>query len=621
MQPSEEIKQKLDIVDLIRDYIPLQAAGMNFRAKCPFHQEKTPSFMVSPDKQIYHCFGCGKGGDVFSFVQEIEGVDFVEALRILAPKAGVVLKRQDPKKLSARNRALDIVDLCAKYYHRVFKESKEAEWAREYLQKRGLTNEVIDEWQIGYAPDAWETVTPLLRKKGYTDQEIFQAGLSSRSQKSNKYFDRFRDRVLFPIKDVNGNNVGFTARVNPSKEETEKMGKYINSPQSDIYDKSRILFGLDKARLEIKKADQVIIVEGQMDVITAHANGFKNVVASSGTALTKEQVSMIKRYTENVALAFDMDKAGEMAAIRGISEAMKQGMSIKLIELPNGKDPDDCIRANPDDFAEAVENAKLLKEYCFDKILGKFDVNESSGQTLAIIELAPYIFMLGNKVEQDNWIKTLSERVNIREQTVREEIEKVKNNNYKQVDKYKDDYKPSVQLIQKVSKEEAISELVIALLIKHPSLYNYAVNNLRIEEMVGQENKTIYNNLILYYNNQAGKSDLAVDFIFNLNDFQVFLEGQIDQPENKEIFLQKTNKVAVLSEKEYYDFEFDQAKQELIGFFQVLKRKYIKARINEIRQMLSELEKESSSGNDNQIDSLMGELNSLSKEYQNIQEK
>ncbi|MCK5320853.1 DNA primase, partial [Candidatus Parcubacteria bacterium] len=265
MQPSEEIKSRLDIVDVIREYIQLQAAGVNFRAKCPFHREKTPSFVVSPEKQIYHCFGCGEGGDIFSFVMKMEGIEFVEALRLLAPKAGVALKKQNPEAASKRNKILDMLDLSRRYYHKIFLGEASARNAREYIKKRALSADTIEEWQIGYSLDSWDTVGKLLRAKGYKENEIFVAGLIVKSNKSNRFYDRFRGRIMFPINDVNGNTVAFSARISPEKEAVEKMGKYINSPQTPVYDKSKILFGLDKAKLEIKKEDLAIVVEGQMD--------------------------------------------------------------------------------------------------------------------------------------------------------------------------------------------------------------------------------------------------------------------------------------------------------------------------------------------------------------------
>lgn len=345
MSQSEEIKSKLDIVEVIREYIPVKAVGANFQALCPFHNEKSPSFVISPEKQIWHCFGCGRGGDVFAFVMEKEGLGFMEVLRLLAPKAGVVLQYENQQEYSERNRLLDILELAGKYYAHILSTPIGRE-AREYLIKRGLSDENITEWQLGYSQDSWSGLYDFLKArpltgKKYTDEEILSAGLTVKKEAQNSggrgYYDRFRDRIMFPIWNVNNNLIAFTARVNPNKEQTEKMGKYINSPQTKIYDKSRVLFGLNKAKSAIRQEDMAIVVEGQMDAISCHNHGFKNVVASSGTALTTEQVALIKRFTNNLALLFDMDAAGQMAADRGIKEALAQEMNLKIIVLSSGR--------------------------------------------------------------------------------------------------------------------------------------------------------------------------------------------------------------------------------------------------------------------------------------------
>ena len=324
MNQAEEIKSKLDIVEVIREYVQLKPVGVNFTARCPFHRERTPSFVVSPERQIWRCFGCGKGGDVFSFVMEIEGLNFIEALRQLAPKAGVQLRSYNPQETSRRNRLLDAADLAAKYYHKVLLETPEAAGARQYLQQRGLKPETIAEWQIGYSRESWDDLFNFLKAKGFSEQEIFLAGLSVKKEQGVGYYNRFRGRIMFPINDAAGNPVGFSARVSPEREATERMGKYINSPQTQIYDKSKILFGLDKAKNFIREAETAMVVEGQMDALSSHQAGFKNAVASSGTALSGDQIKLLKRYADNVLFAFDVDTAGQIAAERGIEQALGQ---------------------------------------------------------------------------------------------------------------------------------------------------------------------------------------------------------------------------------------------------------------------------------------------------------
>lgn len=590
MQPSEEIKQKLDIVDLIRDYIPLKAAGMNFRAKCPFHKENSPSFMVSPDKQIYHCFGCGKGGDIFSFVMEMDGISFVEALRILAPKAGVVLKRQDPKVTSQRNRILDIIDLSRKYYHKIQVDSKMAENSRVYLEKRGLNEETIDEWQIGFSPDSWDSLLNGLKKKGFKENEIFLAGMAGKSNTSSRFFDRFRGRIMFPINDINGNTVAFTARVSPEKEATEKMGKYINSPQTSVYDKSNILFGLDKAKMEIKNQDMAIIVEGQMDVITAHQHGFKNVIASSGTALTGAQIKLIKRYTENIALAFDQDKAGEMAADRGIREAMQAEMNITVIEIPNGKDPDDCIKNNPDDWKSAVKSAKSMMQYYFDKTFDGKDLKKVENQREVAKILLPLIAKLGNKIEQDFWINTLSGEIGREEYVLRDILNS--NSQKKKVvyQKEREEARTVVEQVKK-TKEETLSEMFLSILFLHPVLIEYATEKMKIEEIVGEHSKSLYKNLIIYYNNiNTDSSENGNEKTIDYHQFKEWLEKEINDNSKKTNQFTLFNRLVFLSERDYYKLDFSEIKTELIKTIKALKVSYVTLRMKEIENMIAEIE-------------------------------
>ncbi|MFH0892595.1 MAG: DNA primase [Candidatus Falkowbacteria bacterium] len=633
MQPSDEIKSKLDIVELIREYVQLKQAGANWRACCPFHREKSPSFMVSAEKQIWHCFGCGKGGDVFSFIQEIEGLSFIEALRLLAPKAGVTLRAMDPKLASKRNRLLDIMDLSRRYYHKVLLESPAADSARQYLASRGLSADALEEWQIGYSPDSWDATFKLIRSKGFTENEIFLAGMIIKGQNRPGFYDRFRGRIMFPINDINGATVAFTARVSPEKEKTEKLGKYINSPQTQIYDKSKILFGLDKAKLAIKKADYAIIVEGQMDAITAHTRGFKNVIASSGTALTadqdienkapkdlKDQINLIKRYTNNIMLAFDMDNAGEMAANRGIQEAMGLKMNIKVIEIPQGKDPDECIRQDPGIFASAIKAAKPMMQYYFDKTLSGLDMGKVEDQRRAVAVLLPIIVKLGDRIEQDYWLKYLSEKIGREEYILREEVAKIikkkpiqASNANKQL--------PPVSPQRTQSRSEKLSEHLLALIIKFPVLLEYSIKNIETKHIFGLQKQALYKNLIFYYNNVILNEDGDYEVNgFNYNDFRNWLLSQDSlYPENTGYFTQggisnqspDSDRLVLLSEKEFYDLDQPAAKAEMIKIIIALKKYYLADRKKELMHMIAEAEK---NGDGRGAQELMEELKLLNDE-------
>ncbi len=615
--PSDEIKSKLDIVDVIREYIQLKAAGLNFRAPCPFHREKTPSFMVSPEKQIWHCFGCGKGGDVFSFVMEIEGLSFVEALRLLAKKAGVVLKRSDPVLASKRNALLDILELSAKYYHKVLIGSPAAENARQYLEKRALTAETMERWQIGYSPDTWDSLANFLKSRGFGENEIFLAGLTVKKEKTPGFYDRFRGRIMFPIHDINGNAAGFSARVRPEKEAEEKMGKYINTPATMVYDKSKILFGLDKAKMAIKAEDAAVLVEGQMDAITAHQNGFKNVIASSGTAITAEQVNLIKRYSNNLFLSFDMDNAGDLAAERGISQAMQAEMNIKVIEIQGAKDPDECIKNNPESWRQAVENAKPVMRYYFDKTFAKIDLKDYEGQNKAEKILLPVIAKFGSKTEQDYWLKKLSQHLGANENSLREKFSEIaKKQNVVYPASKNSGQEPEKLKMQKQSRERILSESLLALALRFPSHLEYIINHIGVDDLSGEPCKLLYRNLIIYYNNlvdlwtrEGGNFELAVNYL----GFKEWLNNNF--PDSHEC-LGLLDRLVLLSDKDFYDCSEDAAKAEIINIVSYLRVNYLNSRRREIAGMIAEVEKESASNpeKNEKIKNLMQELKNLTEE-------
>lgn len=627
-QPSDEIKSRMDIVEVIREYIQLKPAGINFRALCPFHREKTPSFMVSPEKQIWHCFGCQEGGDIFSFVMKMEGISFVEALRMLASKAGVKLAAQDPKTASQRNRLLDIIELSSKYYYKILTESGQAKAAREYLTERGLTEETIEEWRIGCSPDSWDDLIIFLKGKGYSENEIFLAGMSVKKEGTNRFYNRFRGRIMFPVFVAGGDAVAFSARVSPEKEAEEKMGKYINSPQTIIYDKSKILFGLDKAKMEIKKRDLAIIVEGQMDAITAHQHGFKNVIASSGTALTAEQVALLKRYTNNIALGFDMDEAGGLAAERGIAQAMQAEMSIKVIEITGGKDPDECIKRNPDAWQEAVERAKPVMEYYFDKTFAGLDLDQVDGKREAAKILLPVIAKLGNTIERDFWLKKLSQKIDVAENYLREALESAKRRQPRQGGTPRDadysDRENKTDINARQSREEKLSELLLALMLKFPLLIEYAANYISADQIEGPANRRVYRNLIIYYNKTA--NDRAQEEI-NYQDFKNWLEqnNQIPPqdfsgghiPPGSSEAEHVLGRLMLLADKDFYNYSREQAQNEIIKIAATLKSRYLAGRLKEIAKLIAQIEKENQS--DERLKDLMEEFKALSEEIQGVE--
>lgn len=431
MDDVQIIKDKIDVVELIREYIELKPAGVNQKGLCPFHGEKTPSFMTSGERQSWHCFGCNKGGDIFTFVQEIEGMDFVEALKFLAAKAGVELTTKSFEKSGGKkDRIKQINTVAASFFHNVLTKMDVSKPARVYLHDRGLFDQTIEEWNIGFIPDQWDLLTKYLLKKGHSIDDLVDSGLTIKRDGADResgrgYYDRFRGRIMFPISDVHGSVVGFTGRV---LIETEKSGgKYVNTPQTLVYDKSRVIFGLHNARQSIRKKDFIVMVEGQMDVISSHQAGVTNVVASSGTALTEQQVILLKRYSENIKVAFDSDDAGQKAAKRGIDIALEKGMRVQVICIPEnaGKDPDDCIRKDPKSWIKAIEEAKDIMDWYVDKAFAMRDIKKPSEKQAIVETILPEIVLIPYAVERDHWLHVIANKLGIPTDVLRDDFKRV----------------------------------------------------------------------------------------------------------------------------------------------------------------------------------------------------
>jgi len=415
----EQIKSRLNIVDVIQGYVKLERAGVNFKARCPFHNEKTPSFFVSPIRQTWHCFGCNRGGDMFSFVMEIEGVEFIEALKILADRAGVSLEPFDKKYKDERSRILKLMEEAKNFYIEGLKKNLEA---KNYLLERGLKEETIKDFGIGFAPPEWRGLLNYLRNKNYSDKEIEKAGMLVRSDKG--IYDRFRGRIMFPIFDGSGRVVGFSGRIFGGGKKEEETAKYINTPQTIIYDKSKILYGFDRAKDEIRRTNKCILVEGQMDLIMSHQAGVKNAVAVSGTALTDYHLNIIKRLSDNIIMAFDKDEAGLAAAKRAIDMALLNDLEVKIAVIPFGKDPADTIKNNPDVWITAVNNSKNI----FDFYLDLLEKIESPQKKIKEIQetILPRLAVLTSEIKRAYWIKEIADRLKIKEEAVWEEMKKIK---------------------------------------------------------------------------------------------------------------------------------------------------------------------------------------------------
>jgi DNA primase len=416
----QDIKDRLDIVEVISSYIPSKKSGSNYKASCPFHNEKTASLMISPQKQIWHCFGCGEGGDVFGFVMRFENLEFREALQQLAQRAGVTLPERSYSNAPDKKVTEDlsrINNFASKFYHKqLLSNSSHAMAAKKYLTERGLNDQTIISWEIGYAPDSFDSLIKALQAKKVTSIDALAAGVVAKNDRGNIY-DRFRDRITFPIHNYYGEVVGFSARVMPGTDESS--AKYINSPETAVYNKSKILFGLFQAKGAIRKADEAVVVEGQMDAISAHQAGFTNTFATSGTAMTEDHLRLIGRLTKNLKFCFDSDAAGLQALRRAGELALTMGFRIKVIDLQNAKDPDELILTAPGQWKKAVQEAIWFTDYYMNIAENHFAFGSLEQKQYLAEQVIPLLKYVTNPLEQGHYLRLMSERFAVTENELR----------------------------------------------------------------------------------------------------------------------------------------------------------------------------------------------------------
>ena len=433
---AAEVKSKLSVVDVVQDTVQLKKSGSTYKGLCPFHGEKTPSFYVTPARESWKCFGCGLGGDIFSFVMQRDSVSFPEALKVLAARAGVELDERTSRQ-DARNRRLrEVLEGAIAFYHSVLTSHPSGEPALAYLKSRGFTETTIQVFQLGWAPGGWETTSKqLIAKRGATPEELAAVGLTTpRGTGRGGAYDRFRERIIFPIRDMNGNAVGLGGRYLIAEGDTRDHGpKYLNSPATPLFDKSRTLYLVDKAKGAIRKSGQAVIVEGYTDALMAHQAGFDNVVASLGTALTPGQVALLTRYARKVALAYDVDPAGQSAGSFGvtelnnlISEVQAEGgvglTDVGVVRLPEGKDPDEVIRELPDTWREAVRSPDPILAYLIDYHAARVDVRTPEGRKRLVDAVLPTLRKVGDPTVRDTYLQLLARRSTVSEQTLLETL-------------------------------------------------------------------------------------------------------------------------------------------------------------------------------------------------------
>ena len=626
-----KIKDRLDVVEVLSGYMKLQKAGINYKGRCPFHNEKTPSFFVSPERQIWHCFGCQKGGDMFEFVKEIEGVEFREALKILAAKAGIELAQfqvQPGESVDAKQKLFEICELATKFFEKQFQSSSGKE-ALAYLRDRGLTDVTITEFRLGWAPNDWESLSNYLQTRGYQEKEIVDAGLAIKRQTDNQQpttynrggiYDRFRSRIMFPIFEVSGQVVGFTARVfdrpaadvdlniesqgQISKRYAQKaidnvgtgVAKYINTPQTLIYDKSRVLYGLSKAKLDIKKSDRCILVEGNMDALMSFQAGVRNVVASSGTALTPTHLRLLQRYTKNLGFCFDTDQAGAIATRRGIGLALAQQFNISILEIKDleCKDPADYIKKYPStslgtSWFQVVEKAKPVIDYYFDRARSSYNPTSAESKKQIISAVAPFIKRLAGNVERAHWVSQLSSLLRVPESAISADIATFKDD----LDVYtREDTTSETSVTQSViaprEAPDVINEMILSLVLKAPTL-------LRDEIM------TIEDHLV---------DDRIMNIIRRVMEFEPF--------EFKTFVTRFTGEEALQlefahlrSQELWQGFDDETLKIEFHNVINTARRRSINARLTNLQFDVKEAE---ANKDQNRLTQLAGEFNELARQ-------
>ncbi|MBI2020519.1 DNA primase [Candidatus Daviesbacteria bacterium] len=564
MDETELIKQKINIVDLIAEYLPLKKSGVNFKTLCPFHGEKTPSFVVSPERQIWHCFGCGKGGDLFTFLMEKEGMEFKEALEYLAKKAGVTLKAKTDQVKGLKERLFEANLKAQEFFHYILTKHLLGKTALEYLQKRGISDASIEQFGLGYAPNSWESLSKFLLKRGFTTSEIIASGLAvaSRGAGQASCYDRFRGRIIFPLIDSKDKLRGFAGRVLDFAEP-----KYINTPQTAIFDKSNFLFGLNLAKGDIRAKGEAVLVEGEMDVISSHQANFKNVVATKGTALTEGQIELLKKYSDNLSLGFDMDLAGDFASRRGIEMADKAGLDIKVVQIIKGKDAAEVIKEDPNLWQKAIEGSVPIYDYYLASISARFDLKNPLHLRKIGEELIPIWAKISDDLQRDHYIQKLAAFIKTDESALRQAINKLRQaetRNYSQILHQKKD-----DVVNLRSRRELLEEYLIALLLHPPkdfvfvSTFPSNIYDLFLAEALRQ----IYVMLILYLDSISFKAKS-----FDINEFVAGLPKEIILEVDRLYLIELDDKL-----KEARSWE-----KEVSGVIAELKKALIKASLEKL---------------------------------------
>lgn len=495
----QDIKERLGIVDVVGSYIKLDKSGVNFKARCPFHNEKTPSFYVSPERGSFYCFGCGEKGDIFSFVEKFEGLDFTGALKVLADRAGISLDRGGIGRDNHKEILYEILEVATVFFEETLKKDTSA---REYILGRGLTEKTLDSFRIGYAPADWRQLRAYLKSKGYKDADVEAVGLIKKTEKpgGDPYYDVFRGRIIFPICDTSGRVVAYSGRIVISD---DKSPKYLNSPETALYSKSKTLYGLDKAKTDIRKRDYVLLVEGQMDCVMLHQAGFTNTVAASGTAFTEDDgpssgLGLILRLTENIVIAFDADAAGQKAARRivpaiSLMTAISLGMNIKIIDIKGGKDPADIVKEDPKNWVKAMESKKHFIDFLVDSFVDK-ESSPTEARKLINQDIFPFVRRIPADTQRFQAIKTVADKLAISEDALWKDLQTyVKANPEKQAVSVQ----ATASSMRKLERLESIEKKILGIIYSKKYFDGDEAKKKQLYDMAGPEKAKAFASLSL----------------------------------------------------------------------------------------------------------------------------
>ncbi len=491
----DEIKRRCDLVDLVSEYIRLEKKGKNFVALCPFHQEKTPSFSVSPEKQLYYCFGCGEGGDHFKFIMNMENLPFTEALSLLAERTGVSISeggKPDHREISTED-LFTVNQLAARFFVYLLHSSDEGKRALEYLKDRGITYSSMEMFQLGFATASWDGLLKLARKKGFSEKILLKAGLIKPRKDGKGYVDRFRNRIIFPISDLRGRVVGFGGRI---LEENSQSPKYLNSPETPIFDKGKYLYGLYQAKEALRKQGEALIVEGYTDVISLHQAGWTNAVATLGTALTSMQARLLRHQGDRVVMAFDADEGGKSATLRGLGILKNEGLEVKIAEFPPELDPDNFLREKGSQaFKSLLEGAQPLIDYQMSRLKKKHDLSNVEGKVRFGREFLVYLEEYAGSLEKDYYIRKASEELQISEEALRQEWKKARTSRGAQSRKEKREGTKSVPLIRTDKILDPAEELLLKLFLTYEGVF----------ERLDEQDKDSRNNNLKFFSKEMQK--------------------------------------------------------------------------------------------------------------------